>query len=329
MLNNKLIIEFEKLAKQKRYTMDKTKDKEEKLKLSYGLQSINRVLKIIREFPTEIKSSTDLKNIKYVGAHTLKRIDEILNSGKLEEINEDVISDKYLDYINDLGRVYGIGDSLANKLYAEHGIKNVAQLKKLSDEGKIKLPDVVLTGLKYFGKSKENIPRDEMENIDIYLHDVITETDNDLFGVMCGSYRRNYKTNKTSNDIDLILVHKSDDNKYLHKFVEKLIEKKFIVASLTASDVKTKYMGLCKLKKNPIRRIDIRFVPMKSYYFASLYFTGPRDFNKKMRMTAINMNYKLNEYGLFDKNNKSFDAKSEKEIFDKLNMEYVDPTERA
>ena len=37
------------------------------------------------------------------------------------------------------------------------------------------------------------------------------------------------------------------------------------------------------------------------------------------------MGYTLNEYGLFDENNKMFKVNSEKEIFDILGMEYLSP----
>ena len=63
-------------------------------------------------------------------------------------------------------------------------------------------------------------------------------------------------------------------------------------------------MGIFKWKNSKPRRIDIRFIPYDSYYSAILYFTGPKDFNKNMRLNAIAQNYTLNEYGLYDENNK-------------------------
>jgi DNA polymerase/3'-5' exonuclease PolX len=88
-------------------------------------------------------------------------------------------------------------------------------------------------------------------------------------------------------------------------------------------------MGFCRLNNNtPIRRLDIRFIPYESYYYAQLYFTGPKDFNRKMRQVALDMGYTLNEYGLYDEKGKSFVVKSEKEIFELLNMEYLSPNLR-
>ena len=86
-------------------------------------------------------------------------------------------------------------------------------------------------------------------------------------------------------------------------------------------------MGICKLQNNELFRIDIRFIPYSSFYSAILYFTGSKDFNKKMRQVAINLGYTLNEYGLFNKK-KQFSVNSEKDIFDYLGLEYIKPSER-
>ena len=100
---------------------------------------------------------------------------------------------------------------------------------------------------------------------------------------------------------------------------------------MTDKDITTKYMGFCKLKKGKPMRIDIRYVSYKSYYPALLYFTGSGEYNKKMRGVAESLGYLLNEYGLYklDGNKKKLiNVKSEKDIFDKLGMEYLEPEKR-
>ena len=46
-------------------------------------------------------------------------------------------------------------------------------------------------------------------------------------------------------------------------------------------------MGMCKIGDNPVRRIDIRFVPYESKA-AILYFTGSGEFNRIMRKWVFN-----------------------------------------
>jgi DNA polymerase/3'-5' exonuclease PolX len=88
-------------------------------------------------------------------------------------------------------------------------------------------------------------------------------------------------------------------------------------------------MGFLQYKNNPVRRIDIRFVPYESYYSALLYFTGSMELNKTMRNVAKEKGLKLSEYGLhkIDDNTK-LTINSEEEFFTALNMNYIEPKNR-
>jgi DNA polymerase/3'-5' exonuclease PolX len=86
-------------------------------------------------------------------------------------------------------------------------------------------------------------------------------------------------------------------------------------------------MGFCKYQTFPVRRIDIRFIPFLSWYPGILYFTGSKNLNLAMRNKAKKLGYKLNEYGLF-KGSKNIYVESEEEIFNLLEMKYLEPQER-
>jgi DNA polymerase beta len=114
----------------------------------------------------------------------------------------------------------------------------------------------------------------------------------------------------------------------LKQIVDLYNDKGLLIDSLT-TNVTTKYMGVCKNTSKSIpRRIDIRFIPMESIYFAMLYFTGSGTFNKNMRTFAIKKGFKLNEYGLY-KNNLKVKINSENDIFDLLDLDYVNPEDRV
>ena len=90
-------------------------------------------------------------------------------------------------------------------------------------------------------------------------------------------------------------------------------------------------MGLCKYKNNDIRRLDIRYVDIKSFFPAYLYFTGSYEFNERMRGIAKRKGYKLNEYGLYkleENQEKYIQIYSEKDVFDILGMNYLEPSQR-
>lgn len=331
--NENIINEFKKLIKQIQFDVDHSSNKKDKTSNIFRLQSTEKALKVIESFPVKIKSSEQLKEINGIGKGTIKRIDEILESGKLSEIKDSIINDNYSNYLEELEDVFGIGRKLAFDLFTKYDIKSIDDLKKLYENGKISLPENVIKGLKYYGISKTDIPRQEIDIIyNILLKELYT-IDIHLFGTICGSYRR---LKIKSNDIDFLLIHPKiktqkdlANNIYFKLFLQKLFKIGFIVESFTNTNVKSKFMGLCQLSnKYPVRRIDIRFIPFESYYYAMLYFTGSGEFNKKMRRIAIDNDYILNEYGLYDHNGKMYHVKSEKEIFDLLYMEYIQPDQR-
>ena len=80
-----------------------------------------------------------------------------------------------------------------------------------------------------------------------------------------------------------------------------------------------------------LHQMDIGFVEEKHKYFYILYFSSSRDFSKKIRLFASKKGYKLNEKGLYDKKSGKiidFQPKSEKDIFDYLEFEYISPENR-
>lgn len=331
-LNDEIIKWFELLIKQLEFYVD-VKTGKDKLVYSYKLNSIKKALNIIKKINFKIKSGSQIKEYKGIGKGTIERIDEILDTGKLSEVNEADISGTHLMYVDDLMKIFGIGRTKAYELYTKHGIKSIKDLKDALKRGNVELPESIVKGLRYVDKIKNKIPRSEMDEYYTFLIRAGIEYDNNMDIRICGSYRRE---KDTSNDIDVIISHPNiktridaDNSDILQKFIELLKKKKFIVDSLTSEKVPTKYMGICKLSdKHMLRRIDIRFIAQESYYTAILYFTGSDEFNKRMRSVALTMGYTLNEYRLLNNENIALPVNSEQDVFNYLNMEYLMPSER-
>ena len=323
-MNSVIIDQFKLLIKQIKIEIN-TSGGKKKITNMYRLSSVINALNAIEKISYKIANSNDLKNIKGIGNGTLNRVDEILKTGKLSEIN---IPQNY-ELIEELENIYGIGKKKAYELFSKYNIKNIEDLKNKAKS--IDLPENIKKGLKYYGKINEKINREIIDDISIIISKLLLSIDNNLLGIICGSYRR---LKLVCSDIDIIIVHPkymtkqdTENNNIIYNIITKLKENNYIEISLTDENVNTKYMGIFKWKDDLIR-IDIRFMPYQSYYSAILYFTGSKNFNKKMRTVAITMGYTLNEYGLFDKNNKIIKVSSEKDIFDKLNMEYLSPESR-
>lgn len=335
--NDVIIQEFERLIQQIKIQIEQAPSKKDAIADQFRLKQIRNALVIIKNHPVKIKKGDDLKDIKGIGSGTIRRIDEILKTGRLSEIKIKKKEQKVTQQMEQLTEIIGIGPRKAHELITKYGITSVKQLKKAYEAGDVELTHSAEMGLKYYGIVQENIPRVEIDEVNRYIQGVVLKIDKNLRAVICGSYRR---LKPTSGDIDIMLTHskiksrtqfETEDN-YLLKLINKLKEDGFLIDDLTDKDPHEKYMGFAQWKKNPVRRIDIRYLPHNSYYTGLLYFTGSGSFNEKMRRLAIDLGYMLNEYGLYKVDEKGKKTRvqvtSEKDIFDELGMEFVPPEKR-
>ena len=333
-MNNKIIVEFKKLISYLQLLYENEKDTKEKIKSKFRIESIKRGLKIISKYPKKIvKDDKEFSEIEGIGKGIITRVNEIIDTGKLSEIQSNKKVMEGMMILEQLTDVIGIGPILAKKLVKQYKIKSVEDLIERNKIGEIQLNDKLLMGLKYYGVYKKNIPRKEIDQIKEYIIYLVKDVYPEYIITFCGSYRRG---KPISNDIDILITCKKDNNKNnLKLIVELLKNEKFLVDDLTDGSPTTKYMGFCKYRSNPVRRIDIRYMQYENYYTALLYFTGSDDLNRKMRQIAKKKNYKLNEYGIYKleiKNGKMTEkqikVESEKDVFDILKMEYLKPEYR-
>jgi DNA polymerase/3'-5' exonuclease PolX len=328
----KIIDKFTDLTKQIKIDIDNSTGKE-RIKNTFRLQSIENAIKVLSRLKEKEISIDLIKDLKGIGSGTIRRIEEIIKTGKLSEIKITTKDEKFLKLMDELEESYGIGKKTAYSLFKEHNIKSMDELIKKVKSGKIILSDVAMKGLKFYGKITTKIPRNYIDSARELLLDTLYKIDYELFGAICGSYRR---MKETSGDIDLIVIHPKiktkaqlKENSYFKTIIKTLKINGFIIESLTGDDVESKYMGIFSFK-GIIGRIDIRFIPYESFYFAYLYFTGGKELNKNMRLIALTHGFKLNEYGLYkDGSNKSVIVESEKDIFDILGLNYLQPKDRS
>jgi DNA 3'-phosphatase len=286
----------------------------------YRVRAYKQAAKSIRTHDKIILSGSQAqKEIKGIGKSIAAKIDEILKTGTLQILEER--PKEMLDKIKAVKlftKIYGVGEVTAEKWYdmGYHTFESLAQLyPSMTDAQKL--------GYYYFHQLNKRIPRSEMEiihqAIDKYLRHYGIEY------VISGSYRRG---ESSSGDID-ILVRDIDkgDNKINIKSVISLLEP-IIVGNLALGS--TKYMGIIKLGDDyNARRMDIRLVDSESWPYAILYFTGSKELNIEMRKRSIELGLSLSEYSLTDGSGKKYIAKTEKDIFSILGLDYLEPHERS
>ena len=340
-LNINVIKEFERLVNYVYSLIDeysKTKNIKELTANQFRLKHIKNSLSMIKKYNKELNNDTINEFSKFpgIGKGTVDRIKEIITNGFLKELVDftDTLDEKEQSIL-ELESIVGVGRITANEYY-NMGIKNIKQLKKAIKNNEIKVNDKIMLGLKYYKKFLDNIPRNEIDEINLLISNYINDINDNLIYEICGSYRRE-KT--TSGDID-VLISKPNDTSININYLEIIIKKfkepnrlnnnqPLLVDDITDKNYETKYMGFAKYKDNPYRRIDIRFVEWKYYYSALVYFTGSAELNKNMRKIAKKMGYKLSEYGLTNlKTHENIPIKSESDIFKILQIPYLHPRDR-
>lgn len=334
--NQIFINELTKLVHMIQIANTLTSDKKLVQTNNFRIGSFSKVIGQIAKFKVQITTPTQLVGIPGFGKGTIERIGQILNKGYLTEVKELEALYKNLEsknkIIEELVSVIGIGKAVATELINKYGITSLQDLKVRAKANTIELNDKIKLGLKYAGKFETKIPRKIITRIYDLIYDVARTTNPNLIINICGSYRRGLPQSSDIDvlicDTDLLFKEQMVDSTILKKFIHGLKKAKLVTDNLTSENVVSKYMGFCKYNKKNYR-IDIRLVPLESYYTALVYFTGSYQLNTTMRLSAKKLGYKLNEYGLYKaETGEQIDVESEAQLFHILGMEYLEPEQR-
>jgi NAD-dependent DNA ligase/DNA polymerase/3'-5' exonuclease PolX len=307
-LNEKFIDMLEKLSK---------------IMLSRGevhrARAYQKAQETIMAFPDTITDPKQLQGKPGIGSTIMEKMNEFVETGTLK-----ILEREKANPVNIFAEIYGVGPKKAKEL-VDKGITSIAELREKQGE----LNDIQRVGLKYYEDILQRIPRSEIVEYDKIFSEVFSSVKNsDANLEIVGSYRRGAES---SGDIDVIIT--STDSKVFKNFVDKLIERKLILEVLSRGP--TKCLVITKLPGSQYaRRVDFLYTGPEEYPFSVLYFTGSKIFNTVMRHQAQMLGYSMNEHGMYKMEGKKKGEKighvfkSEKDIFDFLNMQFKAPVER-
>lgn len=288
-------------------------------KEQFKARAYNKVINSIELSQDKLDTLESFDNIKGIGEKIKEKIKQYFETGKMDAV-ERALNDPKFSLKRKLSNLYGVGPVKIKELMTK--ISSFEELKEkpelLNEKQKI--------GLKYYDDMLERIPMYEGKKHYDIINKTFNKTYKDIEFELVGSYRRK---NRDMGDIDVLIKNRPDLE--LKNLINDLKLSGYIIESL--ANGKNKFMGLCKISPElPARRIDILIADGSYYYFALLYFTGSYTFNIYMRRIALQKNLSLSEYGFKDKKQKILDTtdiiKSEKDIFDYLEIPYVLPENR-
>lgn len=283
-------------------------------------RAYQKAIETIISYPKDIVSVEQLKGQSGIGTTIIEKLTEFMNTGTLKLLEREKNNP-----VNILGEIYGIGPKKATELVSL-GINNIEELKQKQNEC---LNDIQKIGLKYHFDIIKRIPRSEIQEYEIIFKETFKKVAilDSKFEIV-GSYRRGAES---SGDIDVIIT--SNSSKIFISFIDLLIKKQLITEVLSRGT--TKCLVIAKIpNSDSYRRVDFLYATNEEYPFSVLYFTGSKYFNTVMRQHALTMNLTMNEHGLYNivggkKTTKvEYNFKTEKDIFDYLNLEYKTPIER-
>jgi len=275
----------------------------------------------IETLDEDIKTISNENRLQYipgVGEALAKKITEIVETGKLEYFEK--LKKEIPAGLLSLLELQGLGPRKVSSLYKNLGITTIDELRDACDAGKLR-------DLDGFGETTEkNILRGiqlrEKTSGRVLLNMAYADGNKYLDYLkkcerigkidIAGSLRRK---KETIGDLDILASSEFPDEVMDH-FVKYPSVQQVLLKGSTKTSVLL----------NDGLQVDLRVVKKESYGSALQYFTGSKEHNVKMRSIAIKKGFKLNEYGLFDKNtNEYVVGNSEEKIYKTLGLSYIEP----
>jgi DNA polymerase (family X) len=264
----------------------------------------------------EVRKKGGLEKLPGIGEAIALKIDEILDTGSLQYLEE--LKKQYPVDFEGLLLVEGLGPKTIKLLYQELGVKNLADLEKEARRGHIhrlkgmgvKSEKKILENLEFAKKSTGRRLLGEVLPLSQELKKRIGSLPEVEIVEIAGSIRRR---KETVGDIDVLTVT-SDPQKVMDYFVNMDLVGGVISHGPSKSTIRLKD-GM---------EVDLRVFKKGEYGSALVYFTGSWELNVELRKIAISRGLKLNEYGVFRKE-EQLAGRTEEDVFQALGLSYIEP----
>ncbi|MGV9168966.1 MAG: DNA polymerase/3'-5' exonuclease PolX [Promethearchaeia archaeon] len=264
----------------------------------------------------------ELHEIPGVGKSIASKISEYLETGHLEYVEN--LRQEMPGKLREIMNIEGIGPKTAVKLHRELAIRNVDELQKAAEDGKIrqlegfgeKTEENILEGISMYRSTQERFLLGYMLPTAQKIVDQLSQLDAVKRIELAGSIRRR---RATIGDAD-ILVISADSQEVMTNFVQMEEVDRVLSKGERKSTV---------VLENGLQ-IDLLVIDEKNFGAALMYFTGSKEHNVELRKRAIERNWKLSEYGLEERDSGEIVAQAtEEEIYDKLGLEFIPPELRT
>lgn len=291
----------------------------------FRINSYRRVARVIADMPRdagEMLAEGKLARTPGIGKSSLAKIEEFVRTGKISAHDE--LLGKLPATLLELLKIPGMGPKGVRAVYEGLKVKTIEELSSAIEDGS-------LAGLPGFGEKKAALIAKGINFLKTTTGwirlDQATDAANTVIGFLkgvrgvgkievAGSVRR---CAETVGDVDILVTAKNGK-----EIIDAFARAAFVQQVLAAGD--TRGSAIIKTGDTAVH-VDVRVVEDNSFGSALNYFTGSKQHNVRLREIAIKKKLKLNEYGLF-RGQKSVAGKTEREIYEKLGLDYIEPVLR-
>ncbi len=265
-------------------------------------------------------SHADLVAVKGIGKSTADKIVEFVTTGSMQKL--EALRASYPPPFVELTRIPGLGPKtlllLRDRLGIEDldGLRDAIQREQLRD-----LPGLGAKTEEKIGKAIERLgmhgkdrrtPAAAAMSVAARVVDAVGAVPGVTAVQYCGSLRRMLET---IGDVDVV-VAAGDAGPVMDRFVGLGLVHEVVARGDTKAAILTRE-GL---------QVDLRVVEPASFGAATLYFTGSKAHNIKLRQLAMDRGWLLNEYALEESESGDVVASAtEHEIYAALDLEFIPP----
>lgn len=263
-----------------------------------------------------VERDEDLSRLAGIGADLAGQIRAYVETGSLPRLEE--LRKKLPAGLSDLMEIRGLGAKRVRTLYRELGVTNVGELERAARKKGVRDLDgfgekterAILEEIDRLSRDRGRIALFEAGRIARPLIEHLRRLDGVKQLEIAGSFRRG---RETVGDLDILVATKRGFDA-----AERL------VAYEDVDDVLERGSSKCSVRLSSGLQVDLRSIPAVSFGAALLYFTGSKSHNIALRTIAKRKHRKVNEYGLFD-GDERIAARSEKEIYERLGLQFIEP----
>lgn len=293
----------------------------------FRIRAYDRAAQAIAAMGEELKSiyknggRDALLEIPGIGQDLASKIEELVTTGKLTYLEE--LQKKVPAGLFDIMDIPGMGPKKTKFVWETFKVKNIADLQKLADSGK-------LIGLKGWGeKSVQNIvsgiaakqahggrtPLPVALAIAEQFKSLLEETGLCEKIEIAGSVRRR---KESIGDVDVLVASKKS---------EKIME--VFCAAENVAEILAKGKTKSSVRLENGLQVDVRVVERDVFGAALHYFTGSKEHNVHVRQMGIRKGLTISEYGVYqgtaEKKGKLMASKTEEDVYAAVGLPFIEP----